>query len=191
VANAGPDQLNVIPTSTVTLDGTSSKFASGYSWVQVATAAPTVALKNPTTANPSFVIPATASPATYTFKLTITDVNGTTATDTVSVTTDPDDVTVDSASYKRGSLEWRVRGSNQYCSANNVVSVYWNKPATATTPASTELLGTTSPTLALGVCSYDFRLKNTPANLRPTAAGTVTVKTTLGGEALNQAFSLL
>ena len=34
VANAGPDQLGVVPTSTVTLDGTASKFASSFSWAQ-------------------------------------------------------------------------------------------------------------------------------------------------------------
>jgi hypothetical protein len=144
------------------------------------------ALKNATTANPTFVIPASPTVDTFTFKLTITDVNGTPSTDSVSVSTDPDDVTVDSATYKRGGQEWRVRGSSQYCSANNVVSVYWNKP-----DGTSALLGTTSPTVALGVCTYDFRLKNTPTALRATVAGTVSVKTTLGGEALNKAFTLL
>jgi hypothetical protein len=188
VANAGPDQLNVTPTSTVTLDGTASKFASTYSWVQTAGPALTGAnaLKNATTGNPAFVIPASPTVDTFTFKLTITDVNGTPSTDSVSVSTDPDDVTVDSATYKRGGQEWRVRGSSQYCSANNVVSVYWNKP-----DGTSALLGTTSPTVALGVCTYDFRLKNTPTALRATVAGTVSVKTTLGGEALNKAFTLL
>ena len=187
-ADAGPDQVNVVPTSTVTLDGTASKFASTFSWTQ--TAGPALAganaLKNATTANPSFVVPAGTSPATYTFKLTITDVNGTAASDTVAVTSDPDNVTVDSASYKRGGTEWRVRGSNQYCSANNLVSVFWNKP-----DGTSVLVGSTTPTLALGVCTYDFRLKNTPTALRPTAAGTVTVRSALGGEALNKAFDLL
>ena len=188
VADAGPNQVNVVPTSTVTLDGTASKFASTYGWTQTAGPALTGAngLKNAATANPSFVVPAGTSPTTFTFRLSITDVNGTTVNDTVDVVTDPDDVTVDSASYKRGGLEWRVRGSNQYCSANNTVSVYWNK-----SDGTSALLGTTSPTLALGVCTYDFRLKNTPAALRPTTAGTVTVRSGLGGEALNKLFSLL
>lgn len=188
VASAGADQTNVVPTSTVTLDGTQSKFASTFAWTQ--TAGPVLsganALKNPNSANPSFVVPVGTTATTFTFRLTITDVNGTAATDTVDVVTDPDDVTVDSASYKRGGLEWRVRGSNQYCSANNVVSVYWNKADGTST-----LIGTTSPTLALGVCSYDFRLKNAPTALRPTAAGTVTVRSALGGEAANRPFQLL
>ena len=184
VADAGPDQLGVVPTSTVNLDGTSSKFASAYSWTQATTDGTQVTLRNPTTANPSFVVPASSQPLTLNFKLTITDVNGTTATDTVRVVTDPGSVSVDSASYKAGNLEWRVRGTAKFCAAGNLVSVYWNKPGT-----SPVLLGTTTPTLALGVCDYDFRLKNVPTALRPTAAGTVTAKSAYGGDSGAVAFS--
>jgi hypothetical protein len=183
VADAGPDQTGAVPTSTVTLDGTGSKFASTFSWAQ--TAGDPVVLKNATTANPTFVVPTATTSQSYTFALTIKDVNGTPSTDSVTVSTDPDDVTVDSAQYKRGGLEWRVRGGAQYCSANNLVSVYWNKP-----DGTRVLLGTTTPTATLGVCGYDFRLKNTPAALRATTAGTVTVKTALGGD-LTTAFNLL
>ena len=183
-AAAGPDQLGVIPTSTVTLDGTGSKFASSYAWTQ--TAGPVVTLSNASTANPTFVVPASTTVTTLTFSLSIKDVNGTASTDSVSVTTDPDTVTVDDASYKRGSLEWRVRGGAQYCSANNLISVYWNKPNSAPV-----LLGTTTPAADLGVCAYDFRLKNTPTALRATAAGTVMVRSALGGEVLTRTFTLL
>ena len=183
-ADAGPNQTGVVPTSTVTLDGTASKFASSFAWVQ--TAGPTVTLTNAGTANPTFVVPSATTSVSYTFSLTIKDVNGTASTDTVVVTTDPDDITVDDAQYKRGSLEWRVRGSAQYCSANNLVSVYWNKVGSAPV-----LLGTATPTATLGVCTYDFRLKNTPTASRPTVAGTVTVRSALGGEVLARNFTLL
>ena len=133
VADAGPDQTGAVPTSTVTLDGTGSKFASTFSWAQ--TAGDPVVLKNATTANPTFVVPTATTSQSYTFALTIKDVNGTPSTDSVTVSTDPDDVTVDSAQYKRGGLEWRVRGGAQYCSANNLVSVYWNKPDAHAGPA--------------------------------------------------------
>jgi hypothetical protein len=183
VANAGPDQNGVVPTSTVTLDGTGSTFASTFNWVQ--TGGPAVTLNNAKTANPTFVVPSAPTPQTFTFSLSITDVNGTPATDTVQVTTDPDNLVFTSASYKRGGAEWRVRGDAQYCSANNLVSVFWNKPG-----ASPVLLGTTTLTAALGVCSFDFRLKNTPTALQPAAAGTVTIRSALGGELLNQPFAL-
>ena len=184
VAEAGSEQLGVVPTGTVTLDGTASKFASAYSWAQASTDATKVTLRNPTTANPTFVVPASAQPLTFNFTLTITDVNGTASTDTVKVVTDPGSVTVDSASYKRGNLEWRVRGTAKFCAAGNVMSVYWNSGA------SPVLLGTATPTLALGVCDYDFRLKNVPTALRPTAAGTVTVKSAYGAESGAVAFLL-
>jgi hypothetical protein len=192
VANAGPDQPGVIPTSTVTLDGTASKFASSFAWTQDAGDQVQLgtALKNPTTANPTFVVPASGTPLTFNFTLTIKDVNGTASTDRVQVVTDPGVVTVDSAFYKRGDLQWRVSGSAKYCSANNLISVYWNKPATTggTTPT---LIGTTTPALALGVCTWEFRVKNVAAALRPTAAGTITVRSAYGGEALNRPFQFL
>jgi hypothetical protein len=183
VANAGPDQVGAVPTSTVTLDGTASKFASSFSWAQDPADRVQLGanLKNPATANPTFVVPASSAPLTFNFTLTIKDVNGTTSTDTVQVVTDPGVVTVASAFYKRGDLQWRVSGSAKYCSANNLVSVYWNKPVTGggTTPV---LIGTTTPTLTLGVCDWEFRVKNVAAALRPTAAGTVTVRSAYGGE---------
>ena len=106
------------------------------------------------------------------------------------VTTDPGVVTVDSAFYKRGDLQWRVIGSAKYCAANNLISVIWNKPVAGggTTPV---LVGTTTPTLALGVCSWEFRVKGVDATLRPTAAGTITVKSGYGGEAPNRPFQFL
>jgi hypothetical protein len=190
VANAGPDQLGVVPTSTVTLDGTASKFAQTYSWAQAAGDANQVALKNPTSANPTFVVPASSTPLAFNFTLTITDVNGTTATDTVKVVTDPGVVGVDSAFYKRGDLQWRVAGTAKYCSANNTVSIYWNKPVTGggTTPT---LVGSTSPTLTLGVCTWELRVKNVATALRPTSDGTITVRSAFGGEALNVPFQFL
>src|SRR4029077_6101275 len=160
------------------------KFASTFAWLQ--TGGPAVTLNNAATANPTFVVPSATVSQTFTFALTIKDVNGTSTTDTVTVKTDPDDLTVDSASYKRGGTEWRIRGEAQYCSANNLVSFYWNKPG-----SSPVLLGTMTPTSALGVCSYDFRIKNTPTASRPTAVGTVTARSALGGEVLNRAFDLL
>jgi hypothetical protein len=97
---------------------------------------------------------------------------------------------VDSAFYKRGDLQWRVAGSAKYCSANNAVSIYWNKPVTGggTTPV---LVGSTSPTLTLGVCSWEFRVKGVATALRPTSAGTITVKSAFGGEAANVPFQFL
>ncbi|MFL6132252.1 MAG: PKD domain-containing protein, partial [Nocardioidaceae bacterium] len=190
VANAGPDQVGVVPTSTVTLDGTGSKFASSFSWAQDPDDPVKASLKNSLTANPTFVVPPSSTPVDFHFTLTIKDVNGTTATDSVLVTSDPGAVNVTSAFYKRGDLQWRVGGTAKYCSANNLISVYWNKPVSGggTTPV---LVGSTSPVSALGVCSWEFRVKRVGSALRPSTAGTITVKSAYGGEALNVPFDFL
>jgi PKD repeat protein len=173
VADAGPDQTGIIPTETVTLNGSNSQFAKSFSW----TAPAGITLNGATTANPSFVMPVTTTPTTYPITLTITDVNGATATDTVNVTNAPDQLQVpSSASYKAGGQEWRIRGNTQYCSANNLLTFFWKKP-----DGSLAQIGTMTPTLALNVCSYDFRAKGVATNLRPTAAGQVVVKSALGG----------
>ncbi len=82
-----------------------------------------------------------------------------------------------------GGAEWRIRGTAQYCSANNAVTFTWNKPGSAPV-----VLGTQTPALAAGVCSSDFRLKNAPAVTQPTAAGTVTVTSVMGGLLVTQPF---
>jgi hypothetical protein len=187
VANAGPDQLNMVPTSTVTLDGSASKLAASYAWTS--TNIPAIGLAKADTANPTFVVPSSTTPQTLTFSLKVTGANGTSISDTVVVTTRPDTISIDSATYKRGGTEWRIRGTAQYCSANNLLTLTWNKPGAAgTTPV---VLGTATPALALGVCTFDYRLKSTPTAAQPTGAGTISVTSTLGGSALGQAFQLL
>jgi hypothetical protein len=182
VAKAGEDQLNMPPTSTITLDGTGSQFVTSYAW----TAPAGITLAKADTANPTFTLPATTTAKSYTFSLTVTGPGGT-STDSVIVSSDPDDISIDSASFKRGGNEWRVRGTAQYCSANNTITVSWNKPG-----AAPVVLGTITPTLAVGVCDFDYRLKNAPTTARPTAAGTITVTSVMGGVATpNPTFQLL
>ena len=186
VANAGADQFNMAPTSTVTLDGSASQFAADFLWTPPAG----VTLAKADTANPTFQVPVSNTPQTLTFTLKVTGPTGTTATDQVVVTTDPDDLSVDSASFKRGGNEWRVRGTAQYCSANNLITFTWNKPVAGggTTPV---VLGSQTPSLAVGVCSFDFRLKDAAATARPTAAGTITLTSVMGGKVASQTFQLL
>ena len=97
---------------------------------------------------------------------------------------------VDSATFKRGGNEWRVRGTAQYCSANNLITVTWNKPVAGggTTPV---VLGSQTPTPAVGVCGFDYRLKDAPTTARPTAAGTITLTSIMGGRVASQTFQLL
>jgi len=86
VANAGPDQA-VVRGTAAQLDGTASIGATSYSWAQIAPdpGITAIALTGADTATPSFTFPATlAGPVT--FELTVTDPNGATATDSVTIT---------------------------------------------------------------------------------------------------------
>ena len=86
-ANAGPDQANVSVDDTVTLDGSGSRDpedgnALTYRWVQLGT---TAVLNDADTATPTFVVIAADANTVLTFELTVTDPDGATATDTVTI----------------------------------------------------------------------------------------------------------
>lgn len=86
-ANAGPDQLAVVHSSTVNLTGAASTDPEGqpltYAWAQ--TSGVIVALTGGTTATPHFTAPVDIGDS-VTFRLTVTDSHGATASDSVTVT---------------------------------------------------------------------------------------------------------
>jgi len=93
VANAGAPQT-VSSGALVTLDGSASADATGialtFQWTQ--TAGPVVTLSSATASNPFFTAPAVpfGQPAAIlTFSLVVSDVNGTSAASTVSITVNP------------------------------------------------------------------------------------------------------
>jgi hypothetical protein len=88
-ANAGADQSNVKPYSTVTLDGSGSSDSDGtittYSWSQTG-GSPTVSLSG-SGATRTFTAPGTLSGTVLTFSLTVTDNDGANSTaNTMTVT---------------------------------------------------------------------------------------------------------
>jgi hypothetical protein len=89
VADAGADQT-VDEQSAVTLDGTGSSDGDGdtlsYEWTQ--TAGPTVALDDPTVAQPTFTAPDVSAATVLTFELTVDDGTATDS-DLVDVTVQP------------------------------------------------------------------------------------------------------
>ena len=91
-ADAGSD-FGVSDGDTAALDGSGSSDPEGetltYSWTQTGT--PTAALTGANTAAPTFTAPQLAADASLTFRLTVTDPGGLSATDTATVTVSADD----------------------------------------------------------------------------------------------------
>jgi biopolymer transport protein ExbD len=126
-AEAGPDQA-VTSGATVTLNGAGSRDPDGtvasYVWVQ--TAGATVALTGAATATPTFIAPNASG--TLTFVLTVTDNNGATASDTVSVSVNlppvanaGPDITVKSKSIVT------LNGTGSYDPDGTIVSYAWTQ----------------------------------------------------------------
>ncbi|RTZ18150.1 chitinase [Vibrio aquaticus] len=93
VANAGAD-VTVVGPATVTLDGTASSDSDGtvasYQWTQVS--GTSVTLEGANTATASFAASEVAQTETLSFKLTVTDNEGASASDTVVVTVNSKDL---------------------------------------------------------------------------------------------------
>lgn len=87
VANAGPDKTLTLPTNSLIINGTgtdSDGSIASYSWTKVS--GPTATLTNASTANLSL---SNLLQGTYIFSLTVTDNQGATGTDQVTVTVNP------------------------------------------------------------------------------------------------------
>ncbi len=174
VANAGPDQANVVRNTPVVLNGSLSTIGAGftYQWVQLASATGVeiidplspnkVVITTPTAINAGFTMPfykAGMSAGPLYFQITVTDTGtGESRADRVTITPRNDTVTVASARWKQN--DFRVTGTGAIDGA--VITVRWinpqnGQPASATT------------TVVAG--AWDLRLRNGAAP----AAGPVQV----------------
>jgi len=189
-ANAGPDQTITLPTSSVTLNGSGSDpdgSIASYLWTKVSGNGGTIT--SPTSASTTVT---GLSAGTYTFRLTVTDNQGATASDDVVITVNNSQAntppTVNAGpdqtiTLPTSSVTLSGSGSDP---DGNIVSYSWTKISgnggTITSPSSAS---TTVTSLTAG--TYTFRLTVTdnqgatasddvvitvnsaPANVPPTA----------------------
>ncbi|MBS1933765.1 MAG: DUF4832 domain-containing protein, partial [Bacteroidetes bacterium] len=164
VANAGASQTITLPTNTSTLDGSGSQDPDGtiasYSWTKISgPTTGTITNANTVTATLSNLVQ-----GTYTYQLTVTDNNGATASDTVTVTVNaaPNQAPVANAgSSKTITLPTNsvsLDGSKSYDPDGTIASYNWTQtsgPSTATITGST----TATPTMSdLVAGKYIFRI---------------------------------
>jgi hypothetical protein len=162
VANAGPAQTVLIG-NTVTLDGSASTGATSFSWAQ--TGGVPAALSSTTAVKPTFKMPNTTSPLIY--QLTVTGPGG---TDVASVQINPqaDVLTTTRVEYRTGTGEWRVEGTAQVVTGNQV-----------TVHIGNSLAGTRlgSPVIPDALGAWSVRLVGPP----PDGTRTVSIESSRGG----------
>lgn len=195
IANAGPDQNLILPTTTTTVSGLGSVDPDGgiasYFWSQIG--GPTYA---PLTSNnvATIGVSGLTNIGTYTFKLTVTDISGAVAYDTININVlngapPPNQKPVANAgtdiTMTLPTNSTSLNGSASYDPDGTINSYSWTKisgPATfSITNAFTAVTGLTN--LVQGV--YSFRLLVTD-NLGATAADTVVVTVNGGAPPPNQ-----
>ena len=151
-ANAGPDQTGIRRGTAVTLSGAGSTVAGAtYAWSQVN--GDPVTIGGASTINASFTFPLFSSftppivtNPSATFQLAVT-VGGVTLTDTVTITSQPDIVTISQARFKGGELRLAGTGTVptatlRFRSAAGTIipgSVTWTPGATPAAASTWEL----------------------------------------------------
>jgi serine protease len=174
VANAGADQT-VLSSAVVTLDGSGSYDPDGtiasYEWLQIAGAG--VKLSGANTAAPSFS--PTYVPGTLSFKLTIKDNSGQSASDTVNITVAT--IPVAKAGQDRFVLPESVvslNGTGSYDPDGTIVNWQWQQISgdpVSLAAADTSVANFTAPSSG----SFGFRLTVTDNN-GLTGLGTVNIR---------------
>lgn len=182
VANAGPDQTEVVRNTVVTLTGAGSTTGLTYAWTQLATGTvnplpagdpASVTLAGANTLSASYTLPFYEYPMTnapLTFQLAVTGPSGT-RTDVVVISPRSDTVVITSARW-RSNREFRVGGTST--TIGSIITVR-SAPNAA---GVVNVLGTATVT-ALG--TWDLRIRG--GSVPPANPGTVFADSNLGGTA--------
>ncbi|MGN6435212.1 MAG: PKD domain-containing protein [Agriterribacter sp.] len=182
VAEAGANQAITLPTSSVTLDGSKSTVASGYTiktyaWTKVS--GPTSGVITTPAGKTTTVTGLVAG--TYVFQLKVTDSNGNTDTDTVTITVNAaltSTIAANAGVDKTVTLPTRsvaLDGTKSVASAGSTIKTYaWSKVSGPINSTFSTTSGSTTTVSNLVPGTYVFQLKVTDAAGK-TASDNVTV----------------
>lgn len=180
VANAGPDQTVMQPASTVTLDGSQSYDPGGsiasYSWVKVSGPG-SVSISNGNTAKPTV---SGLQAGVYVFQLTVTDSQGATSSDQVTVTvTVPANLPPVANAGPDQAIDLptssvTLDGTKSYDPDGTIIAYTWIQTSGPSTAAVTNANTATPAVSGLQQGSYVFKLTVTD-NQGASSSATVTI----------------
>ncbi|MEH7377768.1 PKD domain-containing protein [Neobacillus drentensis] len=174
LANAGADQ-SVKQNTVVTLDGSTSTDATTYTWKQTGGTNVTLNLTNP--AKPTFTAPKKME--NLTFELTAIGAEGKKSTDEVTISTQPDKLTVTTAEYRKIGKRWTINGTSDIFGPGVKVSIYIGDavPANLLTSVNVNNRG-----------AFTFTTINSAKSI--VQGGTLTLVSTSGGKLTNVAVTV-
>ncbi|WP_456271053.1 PKD domain-containing protein [Bacillus sp. AK031] len=167
-ANAGPDQSAAVG-SIVTLSGSASGDVSSYLWEQVS--GPDVTLSSPTEPVTTFTFP--NQQATLVFELTVTGPGGS-SSDSVSISSEADNLTITRAEFRTRDSEWRISGTTDAAAAGVTVTIYLGEDLNGTVLAET---------FADGLGNWEYRVEGSA--IAPDASRSISVQSSAGGTLLD------
>ncbi|MGB2992033.1 MAG: IPT/TIG domain protein [Paenisporosarcina sp.] len=118
IANAGANQI-VQQGTTVKLTGSAIGDVTSFQWAQ--TAGVPVQLTTANTESATFIFP--TQPATLTFQLTVQGPGGT-SSDSVQISSIPENLTITRAEFRTGDAEWRISGTSDVSGAGVTISIF-------------------------------------------------------------------
>ncbi|MDM5332022.1 IPT/TIG domain protein [Ureibacillus composti] len=168
IANAGPNQT-VQQGSLVTLSGSATGVVTSFQWSQIS--GPQVVLSNPNSPTTTFIFPRSTEPIE--FQLTASGPGGS-GSDTVVISTVPDNLTIDRVEFRTRDSEWRISGTSSVSGPGVTITIYLGRTLNGVILAQV-------PVDALG--EWEYRVE--PSAVQPDATRAISIKSSSGGTLLN------
>ncbi|AXI10952.1 IPT/TIG domain protein [Oceanobacillus sp. 143] len=168
IVDAGPDQ-QVQQGSLVTLSGSITGDVTTFLWEQIS--GPPVEIINADTPIATFNFPKQLEELT--FRFTVTGPGGQ-SSDTMAVTTLPDNLTVNRVEFRTRDTEWRISGTSNVAGPGVFITIYIGNTLNGNILAEV-------PVNALG--EWEYRIE--PSSVQPNETRAISIQSSSGGTIIN------